>query len=463
MGLIFLILLLALVLRLINLNQSLWLDEAVQAITAKESIPYIFQEIVGDFHPPLYHFLMHFWVRVFGSSEIALRMPSVIFGVITVYTSYLIAGEIKKGKFFSLVTAFFLATAPFHVYYSQEVRMYSLVTMFSSLSVLFFLKTLKDDNKLDIVLWLVFSIFAVYSDYYAWLVLLSEGIYLLFSKKTKYIKLFLIVVLFYLPWLPMFFNQVNTGIMATRVLPEWGKLVNLGFFKALPLTFIKFSLGRITIFNKAVYAGVAFFVALVYGVALVNGARKREVRIVVFWLAFPLIISWLFSLAVPNYQPFRLLLVIPAFYLLLAFGIGSFNNKTVRVLLVGFVIAVNLASISVYYFNSYFHREDWKGVADYVIKENASAILPSETSAWPLRYYDSQNKIKIAFGGRGIEKVGSKPLKIVYSEKVFYIRYLVPLFDPQEKILSELESSNYSKIKETSFNQIPVWEFELKP
>lgn len=341
--------------------------------------------------------------------------------------------------------------------------MYSLVTMFSSLSVLFFLKTLKDDNKLDIVLWLVFSIFAVYSDYYAWLVLLSEGIYLLFSKKTKYIKLFLIVVLFYLPWLPMFFNQVNTGILATRVLPEWGKLVNLGFFKALPLTFIKFSLGRITIFNKAVYAGVAFFVALVYGVALVNGARKREVRIVVFWLAFPLIISWLFSLAVPNYQPFRLLLVIPAFYLLLAFGIGSFNNKIVKVTLFSFVIVVNLLSISFYFLNPFFHREDWKGVADYVIKENASAILPSETSAWPLRYYDSQNKIKIAFGGRGIEKVGSKPLNIVYSEKVFYIRYLVPLFDPQEKILSELESSNYSKIKETSFNQIPVWEFELKP
>jgi uncharacterized membrane protein len=74
---IFLILLVALVLRLINLNQPLWLDEAVQAVTAQKSLFYIFEEIKGDFHPPLYHALMHFWARVFGTSEVSLILPSV--------------------------------------------------------------------------------------------------------------------------------------------------------------------------------------------------------------------------------------------------------------------------------------------------------------------------------------------------------------------------------------------------
>lgn len=57
---IYIILILALVLRLINLNQSLWLDEAVQAITAQNSFSYIFQEITGDFHPPFFSFFNAF-------------------------------------------------------------------------------------------------------------------------------------------------------------------------------------------------------------------------------------------------------------------------------------------------------------------------------------------------------------------------------------------------------------------
>ncbi|PJC28152.1 hypothetical protein CO054_01755, partial [Candidatus Shapirobacteria bacterium CG_4_9_14_0_2_um_filter_39_11] len=65
---ILIIIFVALILRLVNLNQSLWLDEAVQAITARQNFSYIFQDIAGDFHPPLYHFLMHFWVRFFGNS-----------------------------------------------------------------------------------------------------------------------------------------------------------------------------------------------------------------------------------------------------------------------------------------------------------------------------------------------------------------------------------------------------------
>jgi len=77
---IYIIIAISLVLRLVNLNQSLWLDEAVQAITAKGPFLGIFEELRGDFHPPLYHILLWGWVRIFGASEVSLRMPSVIFG-----------------------------------------------------------------------------------------------------------------------------------------------------------------------------------------------------------------------------------------------------------------------------------------------------------------------------------------------------------------------------------------------
>ena len=92
MGII-IVLVLGFILRLINLNQSLWLDEAVQAITSQGTFLNLFQELRGDFHPPLYHLFMWVWVHFFGNSEIILRLPSVIFGTLTIYIVYLIAKE----------------------------------------------------------------------------------------------------------------------------------------------------------------------------------------------------------------------------------------------------------------------------------------------------------------------------------------------------------------------------------
>ena len=63
-----LILLLALILRLISLNQSLWLDEGIQwwAVTTFPLKHLITEYIRGDFNPPLFHTILYFWVKLFG-------------------------------------------------------------------------------------------------------------------------------------------------------------------------------------------------------------------------------------------------------------------------------------------------------------------------------------------------------------------------------------------------------------
>ncbi|PJA55943.1 hypothetical protein CO165_00980, partial [Candidatus Roizmanbacteria bacterium CG_4_9_14_3_um_filter_33_18] len=45
-----------------------------------------------DFHPPLYYLFMKLWTNLFGYSEIALRMPSILFSLMTGYVVYLIGG-----------------------------------------------------------------------------------------------------------------------------------------------------------------------------------------------------------------------------------------------------------------------------------------------------------------------------------------------------------------------------------
>ena len=86
------ILLIAFILRVINLNQSLWLDEAINVLATQNFsfLGIITEYAKADFHPPGWFIILWFWGKLFGYSEIAVRIPSVIFGVITIYITYLI-------------------------------------------------------------------------------------------------------------------------------------------------------------------------------------------------------------------------------------------------------------------------------------------------------------------------------------------------------------------------------------
>ena len=133
---IFLVFFFAFLIRLIALNQSLWLDEAITANVVRN---YGFMQIVSkfsfhDFHPPLYYLFMKLWTNVFGYSEIALRMPSVFFSLMTGYVVYLIGG---------IWAVLFFLFNPLIVYYSQEARMYMMATFFFNSGIILFSKKQK--------------------------------------------------------------------------------------------------------------------------------------------------------------------------------------------------------------------------------------------------------------------------------------------------------------------------------
>ncbi len=453
---IFAILFLALLLRLINLNQSLWLDEAVQAITARGSFSSIFSEIVGDFHPPLYHFLMHFWVGIFGSSEIALRAPSVLFGLGAVWFIYLIGKTIGSNKT-ALWAAVFLTTSPFNIYYSQEARMYAMACFLATASFYFLLKT--DKTKKNSFLYFLFTVLLLYTDYYGFLVLLAQSIYFLIKRKFKFLLVaYCLLLITYSPWLPMLITQLKTGMAATLALPSWGKLVNLSFFKAIPLTLIKFTIGRITIFNKTLYATVGGLIILLNTLLILKAYLKKKDSLVFLWFLVPLIVSWLVSLIVPNFQPFRLLLILPSFYLLLVLGIESFKTKFWQRFLITLFLLINLVCLSVYFFNPYFQREDWRGTVNFLSKQKALILLPSQTSSWPIKYYDPSNQINFMTIGKGVETI--KEVAEIKEEKIIFINYLTSVFDPDNLIITSLQEQGYNRVKEINFNQINLIEFQ---
>ena len=79
------ILLAALALRLANLTfQPLWFDEGWSVWFATSDLPAMIEHTAVDIHPPFYYALLHLWIGLTDTSEFALRMLSVLVGVLTV-------------------------------------------------------------------------------------------------------------------------------------------------------------------------------------------------------------------------------------------------------------------------------------------------------------------------------------------------------------------------------------------
>jgi uncharacterized membrane protein len=66
-------------------SESIRLDEGISIYRAHLPVIEIIKQLLWDNHPPLYFSLLHFWVFVFGDSEIAVRLLSVLFSFFALF------------------------------------------------------------------------------------------------------------------------------------------------------------------------------------------------------------------------------------------------------------------------------------------------------------------------------------------------------------------------------------------
>lgn len=124
-------------LRLLYLHTDLWYDEACSWFTAKQLFP---MGIMGNLlnldlqHTPLYFFLLHLWIKLFGDSEIAMRSLSLLFGIGALPLVFTATKKIADNKtaIFALALA---CISPLLVLFSVEVRMYPMVIFLVILSL----------------------------------------------------------------------------------------------------------------------------------------------------------------------------------------------------------------------------------------------------------------------------------------------------------------------------------------
>jgi hypothetical protein len=115
------------------LDASLWIDEGISAGIASHPLGEIPGLLRQDGSPPGYYLLLHAWTEVAGTSERALRAPSLLFALLTVPAA-LWAGRSLFGTAAGWICAALAAVLPFLTLYAQEARMYALVGLLSVLA-----------------------------------------------------------------------------------------------------------------------------------------------------------------------------------------------------------------------------------------------------------------------------------------------------------------------------------------
>lgn len=206
-----LILSLAFALRLFHLSvKEMWYDEAFAVLYAEKDLASIVRGTVtpvegaaADIHPLLYYFFLHGWMEI-GQGPFLIRFPSVVFGLVSICVVYRVAKELFDAQVGQLA-AMLAAISPFHIWYSQEARMYSLLCLLSLLSIYLFAKAGKSNEWKH---WIGFGLFtgvALYVHNLAFLIVVALDLVVLLRRQWALLRPLIVAhlvgVLLFLPWL----------------------------------------------------------------------------------------------------------------------------------------------------------------------------------------------------------------------------------------------------------------------
>jgi 4-amino-4-deoxy-L-arabinose transferase-like glycosyltransferase len=388
------IVLLAAGLRFYRLDaQSLWNDEGTSAALALRDLGTIARNAADDIHPPLYYWLLALWVRLFGTSEFALRSLSALLGVGVVALTMRLAQRWFNTQT-ALLVGLLAAAAPLAVYYAQEARMYMPVTFFGLAAILALTRVLPvgaEPRSLrpgPLLGYGLATLAMLYTHYYGATLLLAHNLAFLVwlalrreLRRTAWRHLGLwaltqlTILACYAPWLAYAWHTIRhwPSISAPFTLAE----LILRLAQALPL--------GITVPTTRWTLAIGVSLAALAAVGLARPAREHAEGRTSWWpaiatglyAAVPLGLMYAASLRRPMYNPKFLLLATPGYLLLLARGIEVLADVAARrgghwlgrvtLALAALATLVPMSwSLSQLYSNPAYARDDYRGIVAYI-------------------------------------------------------------------------------------------------
>jgi len=475
--------------------QSLWYDEAVSAHVAAQGVVELTRWTAEDIQPPLYYYVLSGWTRATtkgAASEWMLRFPSAVFGVLTVALMWA-AGRRLAGRGAGVAAAWLAAVYPLYVYYAQEARMYSQLTMLGLLAGYALLRAAPEpDTRMARRWWIVFTLSGaalLYTHYFGAFLLLAYALCFAtyWARHDRQIARLLpagltalAVIALYLPWMPAMLNRYRVDAS------YWGGPLKLG--EAIRHTAISFTSAapEAMLEPDAVrllpWFGLALVVAIV---ALLGDPRRRPA---LGWLLIVLLVPVICVLAVasrtPKFNARYLMLTSPAYLLILAGGIGALlhlsgprGRPIGRLLATGlavFLVGAALVSVRNWFYDPAFSKAQWREAAAAVRAARSAdePVLLVSGHAWPAWDYYAPDIPVVRLPALdvldvnatlGFETGATLQAALAGKPAAWLVRWQDEVADPSGFVVNYLERAGEKGAEVGGFWQLKVDRWQLRP
>lgn len=329
---------------LLYLTQSLWRDEAFSVLTSQGPI----SSFIGtlNFEPPVYYVLLHFWIRLFGTSEIAVRSLSFFFFFLATCIVVVWSEKIFKKHWLAYATPFFFFFNPMLLYYAFEVRAYGVLMFFATLSI--YAYSVKNYRLLTIA-----NIFAFYTHSFALFLPFTQTLHYLFIhgkvKKISHLK-----HLFAQPF-------IQSIIIWLLVISPWMYIILKEFAKSRPgwyfpvdLQLILSVLGNMFTSYDGTPGGhwlytriLSFFLLILFVFGLSTKQLRKETSYLFFAIFIPLTVVITVSFIKPLFVNRYLIFVTIAQVMLISYALYQIKHKQIQIA-IGILLALLLIGINGY-------------------------------------------------------------------------------------------------------------------
>lgn len=391
---LFFILLIGAFLRIYKIdNQSLWIDElfTMNISNPNNSFGFIYDFLKNnDPHPPLFYFLAHTFLLLFGFSSLTLKGLSAFVGILGVFSAYFLGKELVN-KEVGILTTFLTAINYFHIYYSQEGRMYSLFFLTTCIAILSFSKFLRKMNKKTMVFFIIGSTLMIYTHFFGVFLLISLYIIIVtsiikskhFLATLKYlITSGLITLVLYTPAIIIIFSNPDRDVF-------WIKAPNLKTFEFMFKEFFGYSSATVFLIIVLLVLSIIIFSIRRKNNSVNNNIFNYSLKIIFVTISITILLSLLYSyLKLPIVVSRYFICILPLILVLISITIYKLRNRYVKLIAISVFFVLSLKNI-IYerHFYDSFYKTQFKHAIGYIIQKEPNDIIVYKYGDFYLRFY----------------------------------------------------------------------------
>lgn len=296
------------------------MDEPFTVFFAQADLPVLFRMLQEENNPPLFFLLMHFWIKWFGISPVAIRLLPCLFSILTAVMLY------KTGKTFITREAGFFAAGLFalsdyHQLFAHEARVYALFTLLAVASMyLFMALASRFEKRRYTVLLTVVNVLLVYSHFFGFFIFLIQGLSVLIIPEYRktilkyYAQSVAISCIAYIPYFPVFFSRFfRSAVGGTWVEPPVISDLYTMVWRYLNAPVV-------TVAVLCILAGA--LVKFITGIRRGNSFHRHTQLVLVIWFLVPYLIMFLVSFKIPMFLDRYTVFISVGFYLLVSMALN---------------------------------------------------------------------------------------------------------------------------------------------